>query len=192
MVRVQEHRAPSRLSCPEKLVTKSSVPGTKKFLGRGRTTPALRGVETALGNLWRLVFGVVRVLVSEFWQPALEGMLAVRLFQMVAEPCDDEGCALRCVSNRASGRTTVTLTGARMVSPEASLLGARLDEHHSPETNGRMAVCRRCGAQTNEPNGRQHVPHELRLGHSNAWLDMQIRLDAQKALLDRAKDSFKR
>lgn len=79
-----------------------------------------------------------------------------------------------------------------MVSPEASLLGARLDEHHSPETNGRMAVCRRCGAQTDGPAGRQHVPHELRLAHSSAWLDMQTRVDAQKAILDRAKDSLKR
>lgn len=79
-----------------------------------------------------------------------------------------------------------------MISPEASLLGARLDQHHSPETNGRMAVCRRCGAQTNDPDGRQHVPHELRLDRSKAWLDMQTRMDTQKVLLDRAKDSLKR
>lgn len=78
-----------------------------------------------------------------------------------------------------------------MVSREASLLGARLDDHHSPETNGRMAVCRRCGAQTNDPAGRQHVPHELRLDRSNAWLEMQTRFDVQKELLDRAKDSFR-
>jgi hypothetical protein len=79
-----------------------------------------------------------------------------------------------------------------MISPEASLLGARLDQHHSPETNGRMAVCRRCGAQTNGPDGRQHIPHELRLDRSTTWLDMQTRVDAQKTLLERAKDSFKR
>jgi hypothetical protein len=78
-----------------------------------------------------------------------------------------------------------------MTSPEASLLGARLDAHHSPETNGRMAVCRRCGAQTNDPNGRQHIPHELRLDRSNAWLDMQARIDAQEALLGRVRDSFR-
>jgi hypothetical protein len=79
-----------------------------------------------------------------------------------------------------------------MISPEASLLGARLDQHHSPETNGRMAVCRRCGAQTNDPEGRQHVPNEQRLDRSNAWLDMQTRIDLQKTYLERAKDSFKR
>jgi hypothetical protein len=62
-----------------------------------------------------------------------------------------------------------------MVSPEASILGARLDEHHSPETNGRMAVCRRCGAQTESPQGRQHVPNERRLARSEQWLDAQSR-----------------
>lgn len=62
-----------------------------------------------------------------------------------------------------------------MVSPEALILGARLDEHHSPETNGRMAVCRRCGAQTESPLGRQHVPSERRLAHSEGWLDAQGR-----------------
>jgi hypothetical protein len=62
-----------------------------------------------------------------------------------------------------------------MVSPEASTLGARLDENHSPETNGRMAVCRRCGAQTESPQGRQHVPNERRLARSEEWLDAQKR-----------------
>jgi len=62
-----------------------------------------------------------------------------------------------------------------MVSPEASLLGARLDEDHLPETNGRMAVCRRCGAETESPQGRQHVPNERRLARSSDWLDAQSR-----------------
>jgi hypothetical protein len=62
-----------------------------------------------------------------------------------------------------------------MVAAEASILGARLDEHHSPETNGRMAVCRRCGAQTESPQGRQHVPSERRLARSEEWLDLQRR-----------------
>ena len=62
-----------------------------------------------------------------------------------------------------------------MVSPEASLLGARLDEHHSPETNGWMAVCRVCGAQTESPRGLQHVPNERRLARSEEWLDAQSR-----------------
>jgi len=79
-----------------------------------------------------------------------------------------------------------------MISPEASLVGARLDEHHLPETNGRMAVCRRCGAQTDGPNGLRHVPDERRLGRSNDWLDMQKRIDVQQTRIDRAKESFKR
>lgn len=63
-----------------------------------------------------------------------------------------------------------------MVTPEVSSVGARLDEHHSPETNGRMAVCRRCGAQTDDPSGRQHVPHEHQLTRSTKWLDAQLRV----------------
>ena len=75
-----------------------------------------------------------------------------------------------------------------MVSPEASILGARLDENHPPETNGRMAVCRRCGAQTESPQGRQHVPNERRLARSEEWLDAQ-----KRALrIDDARGSFKR
>ena len=62
-----------------------------------------------------------------------------------------------------------------MVSPEASLLGARLDEDHLPETNGRMAICRRCGAETESPQGRQHVPNERRLARSEQWLAAQSR-----------------
>jgi len=62
-----------------------------------------------------------------------------------------------------------------MISPEATLLGARLDEHHLPETNGWMAVCRRCGAQTEGPQGRQHVPNERRLARAEQWLAAQSR-----------------
>jgi hypothetical protein len=59
---------------------------------------------------------------------------------------------------------------------EALSIGARLDEHHVPETNGRMAVCRRCGAQTDGPNGVQHVPDEARLTRSADWLEAQGRM----------------
>lgn len=62
-----------------------------------------------------------------------------------------------------------------MVSSEASLLGARLDEDHFPETNGRMAVCRRCGAETESPWGSQHVPSERRLARSQQWFDAHSR-----------------
>jgi len=60
----------------------------------------------------------------------------------------------------------------RGTTAEASQTGARLDEHHTPETNGWMAVCRRCGAQTDGPQG-SHAPHERQLARANAWLDAQ-------------------
>jgi len=58
-----------------------------------------------------------------------------------------------------------------MPSLDAVLLGARLDEDHVPETNGWMPVCRRCGAYTDNPEGRQHVPSDQRLDRAQAWLD---------------------
>lgn len=73
-----------------------------------------------------------------------------------------------------------------MVSSESSVLGARLDENHSPETNGRMAVCRRCGAQTEGPGGRQHLPNERRLARSEDWLNAQ----KQACRIDDARRSF--
>jgi hypothetical protein len=62
-----------------------------------------------------------------------------------------------------------------VVSPEVISVGARLDEDHSPETNGRMAVCRRCGIQTDDPQGRKHVPDERQMIRSTRWLDLQLR-----------------
>ncbi len=62
-----------------------------------------------------------------------------------------------------------------MASTEESLLGARLDEHHLPETNGRMAVCRRCGIRTDGPDGRRHLPQKAQLARSNEWLVAQSR-----------------
>jgi len=73
-----------------------------------------------------------------------------------------------------------------VVSREASPLGVRLDEHHSPETNGRMAVCRRCGSQTDSPEGHHHIPEERQLARCNEWLDAQSRMrhiDSARALL---------
>jgi hypothetical protein len=64
-----------------------------------------------------------------------------------------------------------------MASAEALELGARLDEHHLPETNGRIAVCRRCGARTYSPLGRKHLPDERQLARINAWLDAQSRIN---------------
>jgi hypothetical protein len=62
-----------------------------------------------------------------------------------------------------------------MISTEAAYLGSRLDEHHPPETNGRMAVCRRCGTHTDSPEGSKHQPDERQLARSNEWLDKQDR-----------------
>ena len=50
-----------------------------------------------------------------------------------------------------------------MASTQATHIGTQLDEHHSPETNGRMSVCRRCGAQTDDPMGLHHSPFEGQL-----------------------------
>jgi hypothetical protein len=63
-----------------------------------------------------------------------------------------------------------------MISPDALQVGAQLDEHHAPETNGRMAVCRRCGALTDSPAGRQHTPHASQMDRSAQWLTAQSRL----------------
>jgi hypothetical protein len=62
-----------------------------------------------------------------------------------------------------------------MASAESSHVGAQLDEHHAPETNGRMAVCRKCGALTDSPVGLQHAPHPSQVGRSSDWLTAQSR-----------------
>ena len=77
-----------------------------------------------------------------------------------------------------------------MTSPEVSHTGSRLDAHHLPETNGRMAVCRRCGVHTDTPEGLHHVPREGQLARSDEWLDRQSRqsrIDASMALRKTAK-----
>jgi len=58
-----------------------------------------------------------------------------------------------------------------MPSSEAVSLGAQLDEDHSPETNGWMPVCRRCGAYTESTVGCHHVPNERRLARAQEWLE---------------------
>jgi hypothetical protein len=62
-----------------------------------------------------------------------------------------------------------------MASPEAQQLAIRLDDHHLPETNGRMAVCRRCGALTDGQEGK-HAPRERQLVRATQWLDAQSRM----------------
>jgi hypothetical protein len=57
------------------------------------------------------------------------------------------------------------------MSPEDELhTGSALDQDHRPETNGRMAVCRRCGSQTDGPGGSHHVPSERQMTRIREWL----------------------
>ena len=73
-----------------------------------------------------------------------------------------------------------------MTSPEALLLGVRLDEDHVPVTNGWMSVCRRCGAYTQDPLGQHHIPSDNRLDRAEQWLDTQAparRREAVKVLV---------
>jgi hypothetical protein len=67
-----------------------------------------------------------------------------------------------------------------MTSPECLQVAAQLDEHHMPETNGRIPVCHTCGARTDGPTGLHHVLEESRLHRSTEWLDAQSRLRAIK------------
>ena len=72
-----------------------------------------------------------------------------------------------------------------MTSSEALHLAAQLDEHHAPETNGRIPVCRRCGARTDSPTGVRHVLQQGREKRASEWLIAQSRLRdiAQSQLL---------
>ncbi len=65
-----------------------------------------------------------------------------------------------------------------MTSSEALHVAAQLDEDHAPETNGRIPVCRRCGARTDGPTGLHHILQEARVGRSSEWLLAQSRLRA--------------
>jgi hypothetical protein len=57
----------------------------------------------------------------------------------------------------------------------ASEIGSLLDADHLPMTNGRMAICRRCGAHTDGAEGRQHVPGVRQLARYSEWLCAQTR-----------------
>jgi len=63
-----------------------------------------------------------------------------------------------------------------MTSSECVQVAAQLDEHHIPETNGRIPVCHRCGARTDGPAGMHHVLQDSRVRRSSEWLVAQSRL----------------
>ena len=63
-----------------------------------------------------------------------------------------------------------------VASSDLPRLGDRLDKDHLPETNGRMAICRRCGATTDSPRGHHHVPRDSQLARVGRWLDQQAHL----------------
>jgi hypothetical protein len=62
-----------------------------------------------------------------------------------------------------------------MTSNECSDVAAQLDDHHVPETNGRIPVCHTCGARTDGPAGEHHVLQEGRVNRSTEWLVAQTR-----------------
>jgi hypothetical protein len=72
-----------------------------------------------------------------------------------------------------------------MISAGSSDVGLRLDEHHLPETNGRISVCRRCGTRTDNPSGLHHAPHESQLQRSGDWLIAQLRRQEIEAANER-------
>ena len=58
---------------------------------------------------------------------------------------------------------------------QQAAVAKQLDDHHDPETNGRMAVCRRCGARTDSPAGHNHNPAAQQLAQLESWLTAQAR-----------------
>ena len=61
-------------------------------------------------------------------------------------------------------------------SADPSDVAARLDSHHDPETNGRMAICRRCGVQTEGPAGRHRLADQRSATRAATWLERQAHL----------------
>jgi hypothetical protein len=97
---------------------------------------------------------------------------------------DGVGCTERdtlLISGRVlvlplGGSPHVPVPGDRriMTAAEASEVATQLDEDHAPETNGRMSVCRRCGARTDGPAGLHHLPNERELPRSTSWLTAEV------------------
>ena len=66
-------------------------------------------------------------------------------------------------------------------------LSERLDQDHTPETNGRMAICRRCGFRATSEAGEHHVLLEEQAARATSWLGGQAtanRLTKAREALD--------
>jgi hypothetical protein len=63
-----------------------------------------------------------------------------------------------------------------MTTQTSAEVAVQLDENHKPETNGRMAVCRRCGCRTDSALGDHHAPVAAELARAGQWLDGAARL----------------
>jgi len=61
--------------------------------------------------------------------------------------------------------------------------GDLLDLDHAPETNGRMSVCRRCGSQTDGPQGAHHFPSDGQMARIQEWLVAE----SQRVHIERAR-----
>ena len=63
-----------------------------------------------------------------------------------------------------------------MTSSKSLDVATQLDAHHTPETNGRIPVCHRCGVRTDDLAGSHHLVSEGQVARSNEWLVAQARL----------------
>ena len=87
--------------------------------------------------------------------------------------------ATRCVDVLADGKDVSAQGDTRT--------GTQLDQHHLPETNGRMAVCRRCGSHTDGPGGVHHLPNDTQMERIRGWLVAESRrMHIQRATEARA------
>jgi hypothetical protein len=88
------------------------------------------------------------------------------------------------------GSPSLGWSDQRRIMSETDSLTVRtqLDEHHTPETNGRIPVCRRCGCRTDGPEGLHHLVPDSQVTRSSEWLVAQSRLrDIESARTQRAK-----
>ncbi len=70
---------------------------------------------------------------------------------------------------------------------DAMQTGGQLDQDHPPETNGRMAICRRCGSRTDAAGGH-HAPADGQIKRIQDWLAAESkRMHIKRALEARGR-----